>query len=100
MNKVYKIIGKKGRITIPYNFREKLNIRAGDVVSFEMKNDSVIVRKEALCGGCISDNAPKTKPTNETTLLEFIDELTPDEQHAAFIHLAVLRAQKEKRVNA
>lgn len=98
MNKILRILGKKGRITIPYEYRLRLGIRTGDVISFatDGKNE-VILKKEKICDNCASKDTKK--PTDETTLLEFLDDLTPEEQHAAFIHLAVIRAQKEAKKN-
>lgn len=87
--KINKILGKRGRITIPYELRMKLGFRYNDVVSFEEQdNNTVIIRREKICDGCKkTDTSPVEKPTNETTLLEFIDELSADEQKAAFVHL-------------
>lgn len=36
MYRIYRIIGKKGRITIPYEMRSALNIGRGDILSFQL----------------------------------------------------------------
>ena len=35
IRKVYRILGKKGRTTIPYAIRKKLGITYNDLLSFE-----------------------------------------------------------------
>lgn len=48
MYRIYRIIGKKGRITIPYEMRSALNIGRGDILSFQLNGKSVIITKEML----------------------------------------------------
>ena len=87
--KINKILGKRGRITIPYELRIKMGFRYNDVVSFEEQdNNTIIIRSEKIGDGC-RDTDIKTmeKPTNMTTLMDFIDELPIKEQRAAFVHL-------------
>lgn len=93
--KINKILGKRGRITIPYAIRMNLGFSYNDVVSFEEQdNDTVIIRREKLCDGCKkSEQNAVDKPTDETTLLDFLDGLEPAEQRAALIHLSVKLAQ-------
>ena len=45
--KIYRIIGKRGRITIPYALRQKLDIAQNDVLSFSETTDkcAIVVRK-------------------------------------------------------
>jgi AbrB family looped-hinge helix DNA binding protein len=38
-------ITKKGQVTIPKPFREKLLIKEGDSLMFEMKDDTLILKK-------------------------------------------------------
>ncbi len=93
--KMNKILGKRGRITIPYEIRMRMGFKYNDVVSFEEQdNNTVIIRREKLCDGCKKpEAAPVDKPTDEITLLEFLDSLTPAEQRAALIHLSVKWAE-------
>ena len=46
--KVYKILGKKGRITIPQELRTRMWLSGGDIVSFEMTEDRLVLKKEKL----------------------------------------------------
>ena len=51
MKKTYKILGKRGRITIPYEIRKSVGFAQNDVLSFEQGKDnrSVVVRREKIC---------------------------------------------------
>ena len=93
--KINKILGKRGRITIPHELRIKMGFRYNDVVSFEEQdNNTVIIRREKICDGCKKDAPnPVEKPTDEITLLDFLDGLSAAEQRAALIHLSVKWAQ-------
>jgi AbrB family looped-hinge helix DNA binding protein len=87
--KINKILGKRGRITIPYEIRLKMGFKYNDVVSFEEQdNNTVIIRREKICDGCKKDAPnPVEKPTDEITLLDFLDGLSVDEQRAVLVHL-------------
>lgn len=93
--KINKILGKRGRITIPYEIRLKMGFKYNDVVSFEEQdNNTVIIRREKICDGCKKDAPnPVEKPTDEITLLDFLDGLSAAEQRATLIHLSVKWAQ-------
>ena len=93
--KINKILGKRGRITIPHEIRLKMGFKYNDVVSFEEQdNNTVIIRREKICDGCKKDAPnPVEKPTDEITLLDFLDGLSAAEQRAALIHLSVKWAQ-------
>ena len=93
--KINKILGKRGRITIPYEIRLKMGFKYNDVVSFEEQdNNTVIIRREKICDGCKKDAPnPVEKPTDQITLLDFLDGLSAAEQRAALIHLSVKWAQ-------
>lgn len=64
MHRIYRIIGKKGRITIPYEMRSALNIGRGDIISFQLNGKSVIITKEKLCGNCRGDKEALTQAVN------------------------------------
>ena len=99
--KINKILGKHGRITIPYEIRKSLGFSYNDVVSFEEQDDkTVIIRREKVCDGCrITEAKTVDKPTNETTLLDFLDGLSTAEQSAALIHLSVKVAKLQNGGN-
>lgn len=58
MNKIVRVLGKEGRITIPYEIRIALNIHAGDILSFDTKGNMVTVTKEKLCNNCKLEKEP------------------------------------------
>lgn len=97
MNKLYRILGKRGRITIPYEIRQRVGFAYNDVLSFSEQDDrTVIVRREKICDNCCGN--PKTPLKQETdgiTLMQFLDGLSADEQRAALIHLSVKWAEKQ-----
>ena len=89
--KIYKILGKSGRITIPLETRINMGFGVNDVISFEEQDDNtVVIRKEKVCAKCdSSDVCPIDKPNDETTLLEFLNGLSPAEKRAALVHLSM-----------
>lgn len=50
MTKLLRVLGKRGRITIPYEIRQKLGLSHNDLLSFTEGNDgrTVIVRRERM----------------------------------------------------
>ena len=50
MNKLYRILGKRGRITIPYEIRKRIGFSQNDVLSFTESEDgrTVFVRREKI----------------------------------------------------
>ena len=97
MNKTMKILGKRGRITIPFEIRAHQGFQYNDVVSFEEKDNVVIVKREKICDECSKEKIkPQTKPTDEITLLDFLDGLSTSEQRAALVHLSVKWATKQE----
>lgn len=92
MGKTFKILGKKGRITIPYEIRSKLGFTYNDVVSFEDKgNGCVVIKKEKICDSC-------NKPAEaDMSILEYLDSLTPIEQNAALAYLSRKRVDTRAR---
>jgi bifunctional DNA-binding transcriptional regulator/antitoxin component of YhaV-PrlF toxin-antitoxin module len=94
MSKILKILGKRGRITIPYPLRVKYGYSYNDIVSFEDKGDCIAVKREKLCDDCRgASRVPKDIP-DTATLFDFLNGLTEKEQHAALIHLSVKWAEK------
>lgn len=94
-NTMYRILGKRGRITIPYEMRHRVGFSYNDVLSFTESDDgrTVLVRREKICNHCNTE--PPGDRVNEVTLLEFLDGLTDSEQHAALIHLSVKWAERQ-----
>ena len=97
MTKLYRILGKRGRITIPYEIRKRVGFSSNDVLSFaEQYDHTVIVRREKLCNDCRKASDTPVKPEPEgITLLDFLDSLSAKEQRAALIHLSVRWAEHQ-----
>lgn len=80
---ILRILGRKGRTTIPFSLRKELGLQPGDIVSFTLENDSVKLRREDLCDfeHCpgIMDSDDEITPD---MILEVMEELTPDDQFA------------------
>ena len=50
MMRTLRILGKRGRITIPYEIRQKLGFRPNDVLSFQIVDDRMVsIQRERLC---------------------------------------------------
>ena len=95
MNKIYRVLGKKGRITIPYDIRRSVGLKYNDILSFtEEKDNTVLVKREKICNNCQDCGGDESDPI---TLENFLDELTPQEQRTALIHLSVKWAEQQNR---
>ena len=91
--KIVRVLGKRGRITIPYEIRVRNKIGYNDILSFEEKDaNTIIVRKEKLCGGCTPQCVDEA---SDISIEDFIDSLTPEQQRKATIYLNLLWAKKE-----
>jgi len=93
MNKIFKILGKRGRITIPFEIRLALGFAYNDVVSFAIDGENVLVRREKVCDGCKTADVTSNR---SITLKEIIEELTPNELWTALTHLNVRWAELHK----
>lgn len=96
MNKLYRILGKRGRITIPYEIRRHVGFQYNDVLSFtEQDGRTVVVRREKICDNCQGTQPAVKKQADGITLMQFLDGLSADEQRAALIHLSVKWAEQQ-----
>lgn len=88
MKKILRILGKRGRITIPYELRQQVGFRHNDVLSFVIQSDdAIVVKREKLCDQCAGkENAGAVNAT--MTLLDFLDSLTLEQQREAVLHLS------------
>nr|WP_294039124.1 AbrB/MazE/SpoVT family DNA-binding domain-containing protein [Ruminococcus bromii] len=94
MLKIYRVLGKKGRITIPFEIRQQMGFRYNDVLSFtELDDSSVVVRREKICDNC---NELEEEFEENFTLEDFLDSLSEEEQRNALLHLSLLWAEKQK----
>lgn len=82
--KIYRVLGKKGRVTVPFEIRLRQKFSCNDILSFEEQDDgAVLIRREKLCEHCNAVPAEK-----ESSLLDVINSLNTTEQKAAFRYLA------------
>ena len=96
MSKLYRILGKRGRITIPYEIRRRAGFQYNDVLSFTEQDDrTIMVRREKICDNCKGTRPVVNKQADGITLLQFLDGLSADEQRAALIHLSVKWAEHQ-----
>ncbi len=64
--KTLRILGKKGRVTVPQEIRDEIGLERGDVVSFSvLDDDSAIIRRERLCDECVTE-------TNQTDMMKLL----------------------------
>lgn len=94
MLKVYRVLGKRGRITIPYEIRKRIGFRYNDILSFTQQDDgSVLIKREKICDNCIDivDDC-----SENITLEDFLDSLSEEEQRDVLVHLSLLWAEKQK----
>ncbi len=90
---MYRVLGKKDRITIPYEIRQRIGFKYNDILSFTQQDDgSVLVRREKICDNCIDivDDC-----SENITLEDFLDSLSEEEQRDALVHLSLLWAEKK-----
>lgn len=94
MLKMYRVLGERGRITIPYEIRKRIGFRYNDVLSFTQQDDgSVVIRREKICDNC-KELAEEYE--ENFTLEDFLGSLSEEEQRDALIHLSLLWAEKQK----
>lgn len=95
MVKMFRILGKRGRITIPYEIRQRVGFEYNDVLSFAETKDgrSVIVRREKICDNC--KGAQPVVRNDEVTLFDFLNSLSSEQQRAALVHLSVRWAEQQ-----
>lgn len=87
--KLLRILGKRGRITIPYEIRQRVGFSFNDVLSFTESSDglAVIIRREKLCDNC-QGKSLQAMADDRTMLLELLDSLPTELQKAAFVQLS------------
>ena len=96
MGPMYRVLGKRGRITIPFEIRKRVGFAYNDILSFTEQDDrTIMVRREKICDNCKGTRPAVGKQADGITLLQFLDGLSADEQRAALIHLSVKWAEKQ-----
>ena len=94
MIQMYRVLGKRGRVTIPYEIRQRVGFAYNDVLSFTEAKDgrTVIVRREKLCDNCI--DREDSEFGEIVNLEDFLDDLSPEQQRQVLIHLSVRWAEQ------
>ena len=98
MIRLFRVLGKRGRITIPYEIRQRIGFKYNDVLSFTQQDDgSVVVRREKICDNC-NEYLDEFEVNFEEniTLEDFLDSLSEEEQRNALVHLSLLWAEKQR----
>ncbi len=91
MAKTYRLMGKRGRTTIPFEIRMRMRLGTDSLISYEMKDENtVIVRREKVCDGC------KTPDTQEGSILDVINSLSDNEQKHLLRYLTYKLTESEK----
>lgn len=91
MNKIFKLIGKRGRTTVPFEIRMKMRLGYNSLVSYELKDeDTLILRKEKICDGC------KEPTIKEATILDVVNSLSDTEQKALYRYLSIRLSKAER----
>ena len=97
MTKPIKILGKRGRVTIPYEIRQALGFTDNDILSFTAQPDGTLfVRREKLCDDCEEKQEPAEKRTSDS-VMELLDSLPDSQQREILIQLSVRWAEKENK---
>ena len=95
MTKPIKILGKRGRVTIPYEIRQALGFTDNDILSFTAQPDgTLLVRREKLCDDSEEKQEPAEKRTSDS-VMELLDSLPDSQQREILIQLSVRWAEKE-----
>ena len=94
MAKMMRILGKRGRTTIPYAIRQSVGFGYNDVLSFAEGDDgrSVIIRREKLCDSCKDREPPVVE---QRCLQDVLTGLSHEEQLAAFLYLSRVLTEKQ-----
>lgn len=73
---VRRVLGIRGRITIPYHIRETLGIKYNDVLSFSVTDDPkvVTITKLDICNNCNELVAESRMKEFKSFLKDFSDE--------------------------
>ena len=96
--KLLRILSKRGRITIPYEIRQRVGFAYNDVLSFSESEDerSVVIRREKLCDDC-QGKTVRAVADDRAMLCEMLDSLPTELQKAAFVQLSNNLAKLPRR---
>ena len=86
--KFYRFLGQEGRITIPLEIREYLDLEDHDLLSFSVKDDAVILQREDVCHNCAEGK--------EEAFEDFFDRLPVELQQHLVTKLARRLLQNQR----
>lgn len=93
MLKMYRVLGGRGRITIPYEIRKRIGFKYNDILSFTQQDDgSVLVKREKICDNC---NEFAEEFEENFTLEDFLDSLSEEEQRCTFASFSAVGRKTE-----
>ena len=94
--KILRILGKRGRVTIPFEIREFVGFGYNDVLSFTVDDeDTVTIKKERICNSnCAKYNLSPADMKDDELLRDFIDRLPSSKQREVLVHLSLKWAAK------
>ena len=77
MSKLYRILGKRGRITIPYEIRRRAGFQYNDILSFTEQDDrTIMVRRAKICDNCKGTRPAVNIQAEGIQLLQVVDGLS------------------------
>lgn len=92
MIRLFRVLGKRGRITIPFEIRQRIGFKYNDILSFAQQDDgSVLIKREKICDNC---KDLEEDFEENFTLEDFLDSLSEEEQRNALVHLSLKWAEK------
>lgn len=99
MTKLLRILGKRGRITVPYEIRQRIGLTEGDVLSFVEADDgkTVTVKREKICDNC---KDIKSNGSDAIDVLDFLNSLSDEKQRAVVLHLFIKWAKEQEKGGA
>lgn len=96
MTKMLRVLGKRGRITIPFEIRQKVGFKYNDVLSFtQADKNTVVVKRETICDSNCPFYDEDPMDGEPISLTDFLDGLTEEEQRTALVHLSANWAAKQ-----
>lgn len=96
LTKMLRVLGKRGRITIPFEIRQKVGFKYNDVLSFtQADNNTVVVKRETICDSNCPFYDEDPMDSEPISLTDFLDGLTDEEQKTALVHLSANWAAKQ-----
>ena len=88
---ILRILGKRGRTTIPFLFRQILGMGYNTILSYTLDDDKIIIKTEKLCDNCQASKAEQAE------LTEFIYSLSTEEKYHALALLSKTIRQEHGR---